>query len=86
MSDQLTLDLPRAAGCQYGLPQPGQRPLCDRPATHAAVSVHRSGHVARVECCRSHANYYASAWAAPHVRLYPVGMMGDATWIDILPT
>lgn len=84
VADQLTLDLPRE-GCQYGIPQPGEVPRCTAPATHAAVSVHARAKVtARVECCRDHANYYATAWAAPHVLYYPVGMTGDATWIEVL--
>lgn len=100
---QLTLDLPAAPGCQYGS-GPGRPRVCPLPATHAAVSIlepadcdpscglahdhHRDGHTARMECCRAHADYYASAWAWPRVGLYPGAwrVQRSATWIETLPT
>lgn len=69
--------------CDYGTPKLGETRPCSKPATHAAVGYqpedeyHRE-HTARVECCRSHADYYASAW----VPIYP--SQTCSAWIEIL--
>lgn len=68
-----------AAGlCRYG--EPG---TCTLPATHVAVgradSGPHAGHVARIECCLAHANYYALGWLGPYL-IYPA--MRGAVWIE----
>ena len=98
---QLTLDLPAAGPgvCQYGTPGPGARPVCDAPATHAAVCVtvpHQcpldcplphshvaDGHTARLVCCRAHADYYASAWAGVWLLTYPQALRAQHTSVWI---
>lgn len=72
-----------AALCQYGTQGPGA--TCAELATHAAVARRDSGaepgHLARVECCLRHANYYLDGWLRPHL-LYP-GMRG-AVWMEVV--
>lgn len=82
MSEQLDLLAELSAAlCTYGSAGPGG--LCRELATHAAVATVESGpsagHVARVECCLPHANYYARGWLGPHL-LYP-GVRG-AVWLE----
>lgn len=78
---------------------PASRP-CSSPATHAAVcemvahvcphdppsAGHTVGHLARIECCRAHADYYASAWAGGTLRIYPHSCraLHESVWIEVL--
>lgn len=74
--------------CRYGLPKLGEQRPCVEPATHAACWLIPPAYLdgtpnpragsGRIECCRRHADYYASAW----VPRYP-GEVGSA-WIDVL--
>jgi len=45
----------------------------------------RPGHPTHggIDCCRTHANYYADAWAHTHVVVYP--HLWQETWIERLP-
>jgi hypothetical protein len=85
---QLTLD-PVIGLCNYGTPKLGESRPCSRPATHRACweipKYHLDGSTRNVragsgsiECCRDHADYYATAWT-PH---YP--MESGAAWIEII--
>lgn len=75
--------------CNYGQPEFGAPRPCERPATHRARWLIPSTYLdgtpnsrageGGIECCREHANYYASAWV--NFDLYPYSV--DA-WIDIL--
>lgn len=92
MAEQLTMDALLATGlCNYGLPKPGEVRPCSEPVTHAAVweipptyldgePNPRAG-TGRIECCRQHADYYATSWAASGI-LYPYSC--DRAWIDVL--
>ena len=53
---------------------------------HSGPAMERDEHVARIECCRDHANYYASAWAAGGITYYPQACrsMAESTWIETL--
>lgn len=80
--EQLGLDL-NAGLCHYGDPR---GVLCTAPATHAAVVHWYRGDdegIARRECCRSHADYYASAWAYGPCLLSLTDR--DVAWIEVLP-
>lgn len=74
--------------CQYGTPPPGEtnRP-CNRPATHGA-RWRQGERTGGVDCCRDHADYYASAWAPIHLRCgwRDPGPHHDTAWMEILPT
>lgn len=84
--------------CQYGVG--GSGASCDLPATHAARNQapgyecdcwglagprEKPGHTARLECCRRHADYYASAWAGPHLT-FAQGCehKRERTWVEVL--
>lgn len=86
MSAQLGLfDTTAATVCRYGLPKVGQadRP-CSDPATHAAWwADHDKGTSGRIECCRWHADYYASAWVSTNLR---VDRRDHSAGIEILPS
>jgi hypothetical protein len=90
VTDQLTL-LDAAANewgvCQYGHPQNVGR--CMRPATHRARARKAGGDTevdVGLECCRDHADYYASAWAPLHLQVGASrgGRWDEAAWIDVL--
>lgn len=86
MSAQLDLFAVLDEGlCEYGKPER----RCSRRATHGARS-HIPSHFRDgtentragdygIDCCRSHANYYATAWFPP----FPG--MTDSCWIEVLP-
>lgn len=76
--------------CNYGLPKPGEQRPCNEPATHGArwsipptyldgTPNVRAG-AGGIDCCRDHANYYASAW----VPIYPYEV--GSSWIEVLTT
>lgn len=74
--------------CNYGTPDPGADRRCSKPATHRAVwhvpgeyfdgSPNTRAGAGGIDCCREHANYYASAWFP----IYPA--MRDSCWIEVL--
>lgn len=78
--------------CDYGQPKMGEVRPCSKRATHAAhwfiPATYRDGTPnsrageGHIDCCREHADYYASAWAYGPCRLYPA--MTDSAWIEIL--
>lgn len=81
-------DLIEDTRCRYGTPDPGDptpRP-CSAMATHRAVWA-KDGATGGIDCCRSHANYYATAWVP-----FSIGMgfsehdtSDAAAWIEVLP-
>lgn len=78
--DQLTLTLDAGDLCRYGLPLSGARRACSRPATHAAVW-RKDGATGRVECCLTHANYYATAWCD----WWWLPNSTATVWMEVLP-
>lgn len=73
--------------CRYGYPN--QLGKCLRPATHRAVWRKQAAGVEQdggLECCRDHANYYATAWAPYCLKVGAPGSghIDEAVWIDIL--
>lgn len=76
--------------CQYGTPKLGEKRPCNEPATHRACWFVPATYVdgtpnpragtGGIDCCLSHANYYATAWCPlnPLVTIAP-----DAAWIEV---
>lgn len=91
MIEQLALDV-EVGLCDYGTPKLGEIRPCSKPATHAACWHQAAGKAyygeilgeleGRIECCRNHADYYASSWAWP-IGAYP-SLHPMTVWIEIL--
>lgn len=78
--------------CNYGTPKLGESRPCSKPATHSArwsipeaytngVPHPHGGESGAIDCCREHANYYATAW-------YPLNARSSidpsSSWIVVL--
>lgn len=71
--------------CQYGKGD-DDYPVCARPATHGARWRHGE-RIGGLDCCRTHADYYATAWVPMHLRhgWDDHGVVRDeAAWIEVL--
>lgn len=91
MTQPTLYDAVVADRCCYGTGSPtyaGPGSICDQPVTHIAHSTwvrgDRTGH-SQVRACRTHANFYATAWMPLSLQLgFDGGTQGDTAWIEVL--